>query len=240
MSSTTKSGAFILGIFLCAGLIGLGVVLGHAAITYKEYERTVTVKGLSEREYDADIVIWPIEYTEASNELTQLYANLDASAGKIRTFLEKNGIKPDEITTTPPSITDKSAQSYGGNNGAPFRYTALQNVTVYSSDIKTVQSVMQRMSELGKAGVVVTGNASYDARPEFMFTRLNEVKPGMIEEATKKAREVAQKFAEDSNSKLGKIKRAYQGTFSISPRDRNNPQIKNVRVVSTVEYYLSD
>ncbi len=61
-----------------------------------------------------------------------------------------------------------------------------------------------------------------------------------MEEATTKAREVAVKFAKDSNSKLGKIKRASQGQFTISPRDKNNPHIKKIRVVSTVEYYLSD
>jgi len=62
----------------------------------------------------------------------------------------------------------------------------------------------------------------------------------MVEEATTKAREVATKFAEDSQSKLGKIKRASQGQFSIAARDNNNPHIKKIRVVSTVEYYLSD
>jgi uncharacterized protein len=62
----------------------------------------------------------------------------------------------------------------------------------------------------------------------------------MVEEATTKAREVAEKFAKDSKSKLGKIKKASQGQFSINNRDKNNPHIKKIRVVSTVEYYLSD
>ncbi len=240
MSLSSKTSAFILGAFICVGLVGLGCVIGKAAIEYKEYERTVRVKGLSEKEFNADIVIRPIQFTEASNDLTQLYANLERSASKIRTFLEKKGVAPDEITATPPNIIDKSAQSYGGNAKAPFRYTATQIVTIYSKDIDKIQKVIKDISELGKAGILVTGEGSYDARTEYIFTRLNEVKPEMIEEATKKAREVAQKFAEDSQSKLGKIKRADQGTFSIRPRDKNNPHIKMVRVVSTVEYYLSD
>jgi hypothetical protein len=86
---------------------------------------------------------------------------------------------------------------------------------------------------------VLTGG-DYQSQTEYIFTRLNEVKPEMIEEATRNAREVAQKFAADSQSRLGKIRRASQGQFSISERDRNNPHIKQVRVVSTVEYYLSD
>ena len=66
------------------------------------------------------------------------------------------------------------------------------------------------------------------------------IKPAMIEEATRNAREVAEKFATDSKSRLGKIKTASQGQFSIDNRDSNTPHIKKIRVVSTVEYYLSD
>ena len=98
---------------------------------------------------------------------------------------------------------------------------------------------MSNLSQLGKQGIVFTGG-NHQSQTEYVFTRLNEIKPEMIEEATTKAREVALKFAEDSNSKLGKIKRASQGQFSINARDKNNPHIKRVRVVSTVEYYLSD
>ena len=88
-------------------------------------------------------------------------------------------------------------------------------------------------------GYGFTGDA-YQNPVEYLFSRLNEVKPEMIEEATRNAREVASKFAEDSNSRLGKIRQASQGQFSIEPRDTNNPHIKKVRVVSTVEYYLAD
>jgi hypothetical protein len=102
-----------------------------------------------------------------------------------------------------------------------------------------VRNAMKGLAELGKQGIVFSGG-NYESRTEYLFTRLNDIKPAMIEEATTKAREVAQKFAEDSGSRLGKIRRASQGQFSISDRDRNNPHIKKVRVVSTVEYYLSD
>jgi len=98
---------------------------------------------------------------------------------------------------------------------------------------------MNKLAALGKKGIAFTGD-SYENSTEYLFTRLNEIKPIMVEEATTKAREVAEKFAKDSNSKLGKIKKAGQGQFSINNRDKNNPHIKKIRVVSTVEYYLSD
>lgn len=239
MSANGRFNTLNLGVFVFLGLIGLGYLLGNAAIKVKEYERTVTAKGLSEREYDADIVIWPIQFTEASNDLADLYNNIEAATREIQSFLAGRGVEPADITFSSPLITDKSAQQYGDGRRAEFRYTALQTVTVYSKNVKGVRSLMGSLSELGKKGIVFTGG-NYQAQTEYIFTRLNEVKPEMIEEATKKAREVAEKFAADSRSRLGKIKRASQGQFSIKPRDKNTPHIKRVRVVSTVEYYLSD
>jgi hypothetical protein len=234
-----KTSALILGVFVFLGLAVLGYLLGDAAIRYKEFERTVTVKGLAEQEYPADIVIWPIQFTIAKNDLGELYDAIEVSSNMIRQYLEDNGIKPSEISLSTPVITDKSAQSYGNARQAEFRYTAVQVVTVYSSNIDQVHRVLSGLAQLGKQGIAFTGG-NYDTRPEYIFTRLNEIKPAMIEQATTRAREVALKFAKDSKSKLGKIKRASQGQFSIAARDKNNPHIKRVRVVSTVEYYLSD
>lgn len=235
----SSTSAFILGLFVCLGFLGLGYLLGSAALDFKQYDRSVTVKGLSERELNADIVIWPIQFTAAENDLEQLYSLIENNTGKIKTFLSANKINPKEITISPPAITDRFAQQYGDSSKSEFRYTAVQTVTVYSKNVKAVRSVMSSLSELGKQGIVLAGG-NYESRTEYIFTRLNEVKPDMIEEATRKAREVAEKFASDSSSTLGKIKTASQGQFTVSDRDKNNPHIKNVRVVSTVEYYLSD
>ena len=239
MSESGKINSLTLGVFVFLGLFSLGYLLSNAVIRYKEYERTVTVKGLSEREYTADIVIWPIVFTAADNNLENLYGTIDRNAKDIRMFLEKAGVSSSEITVASPSITDKSAQQYDNRSKADFRYAALQTVTVYSKNIDLVRKVMGRMSKLGKKGIVFS-RGNYQAQTEYIFTRLNEIKPEMIEEATKKAREVAEKFASDSQSTLGKIRKASQGQFSILARDKNNPHIKKIRVVSTVSYYLSD
>ena len=239
MQENRQSGAFVLGVFILLGMLGLGYLLGNAAIQFKEYERSVRVKGLSEREYLADIVIWPIQFAVASNNLDDLYDSIDKNSQTIISFLESKGLGSDEISNNLPAITDKSAQHYGNQARALFRYTGSQTITVYSDDIKKVRVLMTQLSDLGKEGIVFN-TENYQAPIEYLFTRLNEVKPEMIEEATRKAREVAEKFAADSQSSLGKIKRASQGQFSINARDNNNPHIKKVRVVSTVEYYLSD
>ncbi|MGB5569478.1 MAG: SIMPL domain-containing protein [Sedimenticolaceae bacterium] len=239
MQKSNRVSALILGVFFSIGLLSFGYMLGSTAIKYKEYERTVTVKGLSEREFEADIVIWPIQFTVASNNIEELYISIESNTLKIRGFLEMNGLDTSEISLSSPAITDKSAQQYGNNAKAEFRYSAQQTVNVYSTKIGAVREVMGKLAELGKTGIVFSAG-NYQSETEYLFTRLNEVKPEMIEEATRKAREVALKFAEDSESSLGKIRRASQGQFSINSRDKNNPHIKKVRVVSTVEYYLSD
>jgi len=239
MTANSKSSALILGFFVFLGLASLGYLVSSSAVKIKSLERTVTVKGLSEKDFEANIVIWPIQFSLASNNLNELYLSIDASTKKIGSFLEQNGIAKEEINISSPSITDKSAQQYGSQSNAPFRYTSLQTVTVYSKNIKAVRKVMSLLSTLGKQGIVFNSD-SYQNQTEYLFTQLNEVKPAMVEEATRKAREVAEKFAFDSQSTLGKIRNASQGQFSIRARDKNNPHIKKVRVVSTVTYYLSD
>ncbi|MBC8524871.1 MAG: SIMPL domain-containing protein, partial [Chlorobium phaeobacteroides] len=118
-------------------------------------------------------------------------------------------------------------------------YAGSSTVNVYTENIEKVRLARGELSDLGAKGVAISGE-NYQARSEYLYTQLNEVKPAMIEEATSNARAVAEKFAEDSGSRLGKIKRASQGQFSIMDRDSNTPYMKKVRVVSTLEYYLVD
>lgn len=239
MNALNSRGALVLGLSLVLGLGVLGYQLAGAAIAVKQYERSVTVKGLAQRDVIADIVLWPIEFAAAGNQLQELYELMEQHTQKITAFLIKSGVAPEEITYASPSITDRLAQQWGGNEKAEFRYTATQTVTLYSKNVEAVRAVMGQLSELGKQGIVFTGD-SYQSQTEYIYTSLNQIKPAMIEEATRNAREVGEKFAKDSASKLGKIKHASQGQFSVSSRDRSNPHIKKVRVVSTVEYYLSD
>lgn len=231
-------GSLILGVCIFAGLATMGYFLGSSAIKFREYERVVSVKGLSERELPADIAVWPIRFNSAGNDLTALYATMEGNAKQIADFLATAGFEAGEITVGAPAITDRFAQEWGGNGQVQFRYVASQTVTVYSGKIDQVRASQKKLGNLGKKGIAFGGGEFQQT--QYLFTKLNDVKPAMIEEATRKAREVAEKFAADSNSRLGKIKGANQGQFSVEDRDSNTPYIKRVRVVSTVDYYLSD
>ncbi len=231
--------SIILGSLIALGLFSLGYSLGGSIVKVKEFERSVHVKGLSQKEVKANVVIWPIAYLRASNDLSELYDSLDKDTQKIQSFLKEKSFLSDEITVKAPVITDKMAQGYGDNKNIKFRYSAVKVVTVYTDRIDLARESIIEIAKLGKTGVTFRNN-SYENEVEYIFSGLNKIKPEMIAESTKNARASAQKFAEDSQSSLGKIKKAYQGQFSISPRDKNTPYIKSVRVVSTIEYYLSD
>lgn len=228
-----------LGVCLIIGLGVLGYFFKMTATQYRAYERVVTVKGLSEREYPADTVIWPIQFTVASNDMSMMFDSIDRNTGLVRNFLVTKGIDESNISLSSPAVTDRQAQLYGSDQDVQYRYLANRTITVYSRKVDLVRAAINEIGALGKQGVLLNQDP-YANRVEYSFTQLNEVKPDMVEEATKNAREVAEKFAKDSQSSLGKIKRATQGQFSIYDRDNNTPHIKKIRVVSTVEYYLSD
>lgn len=231
-------GSVALGALIGAGLAVMGYLLGSSAIRFKEYERVVSVKGLAEREVPADVAVWPIRFAAANADLPALYSSMEADTKEIVAFLTASGFTPEEITVASPAVTDKLAQQYGNPERILLRYTAQQTITVYTKRVELVRGTANRLAELGRKGIAF-GGSDYQ-QTEYLFTKLNDVKPAMIEEATRKAREVAEKFANDSHSKLGKIRSANQGQFTIVDRDSNTPYIKNVRVVATVDYYLSD
>lgn len=239
MDKSRHGEAFIIGIALFLGLVVLGYFVSNSAISLKRSERTVTVKGLSEKEVPANIAIWPMKFNEAGNDLTNLFSTIEHKNSLIIDFLKTNGFADPEISVSAPFILDRHAQGYVDPNKIKFRYAATSTIAVYTSKVDLVRKTMKKLVDLGKKGIAFAGQ-DYNTKTEFLFTQLNQIKPAMIEEATKNARDVAEKFAKDSNSVLGKIKHARQGQFSISNRDSNTPYIKKVRVVSTVEYYLSD
>ena len=227
-----------LAVCLLTGLVILGAMIPVAVSKFRAYDRTVNVKGLSEMEVKADKVIWPIPFTVVGNDLNAVYSQIDRNTKEIMEFLTSGGISADEISVSLPTISDKYAQEYGSNDRA-YRYFSKNVVTVCTDKVDTVLALMPRQSELLKKGIIGSGN-SWENQVQFQFEGLNGIKPEMIEDATKNAREAAEKFAKDSDSRLGKIKTASQGTFTISDRDSNTPYIKKVRVVSSVTYYLKN
>lgn len=223
---------------LAVGLALLGVFVYNGINSLAKRDRVVSVRGLAEKEVQADRVIWPLTYKTVGDDLGSVYRDISSANKKIQTFLIKNGIKASDITNGAPQVNDLWTNEYRDNVNRQ-RYNATSVTTVSSSDVAKVRALMTRTGELLSQGIAIAPN-DYNYPIQFDFTSLNKIKPQMIEQATKNAREAAEKFAKDSESKLGKIKSAQQGLFSIEDRDSNTPYIKEVRVVTTVDYYLDN
>lgn len=223
-------------LIIAAALIIAGAMLPFSVAKFKSYDRTVDVRGLCEREVKADKVIWPLTYKVVGNELGDVLKDTDRYNNYILSFLKNGGIEDSEITVAAAQISDKFANEYG-NNDRVYRYLCTNVITVCTSNVDAVLSLRSRQDEILKQGIALSEN--WENRTEFKFEALNDIKPEMIAEATASAREAAQKFAKDSNSKLGKIKNASQGVFSIEDRDSNTPELKKVRVVTSITYYLN-
>ena len=226
-----------------AALIALGIVcLGwfvKAGIdNFANKDRKVNVKGLAEREVEADKVTWPIVSKELGNDLPELYDKIGVTQGKIKAFLLRHGIKEAELTVNAPQVLDLNAREYGERN-QPYRFIVTSVISVTSQQVSQVRGIIARQGDLLKEGVAIV-DGGYENPVTYDYVSFKEMKPKMMQEAIENAEKTAQQFAENSHSKLDKIVSADQGQFSIDNRDENTPWIKKVRVVTTVTYSLKD
>lgn len=223
---------------LAVGILLMGVCVYCGLKAFSAKDRYVSVRGLAEREVSADHVIWPITYKTTGNDLQQLYAQTNGTNKKISDFLIKNGIDKADIEVSAPQIVDLHAERYASSDVMQRdRYNVTSVITVSTAKVDKARALMSRTGELLQMGIAISAG-EYGSQVEYEFTGLNKIKPKMIEEATRNAREAANKFASDSESSLGKIKNATQGLFSIENRDQYTPYIKKVRVVTSIDYFL--
>lgn len=229
--------AAVLGLLLALGLAAGGFLLARGLFAARAADRFVTVKGLSEREVPADLALWPMVFTNTGDDLGALQEEVEQDAAAIRAFLARFGFDAGEMALSAPRVTDHLAQSYGGNQPAE-RYQVESTLTLRTGRIDEVRQAIQQSGDLVRAGVTLI--RSYEYNTQYLFTRLEAIKPEMIAEATRDARRAADEFASDSGSRVGGIRRAQQGYFSIEDRDPFSPEVKTVRVVTTVEYFLEE
>jgi hypothetical protein len=226
-------------VIVALGLTAIGIGINKGLKSVTDNRRTVSVRGLSEREVKADKVTWPIVFKLVGNDLQDLYTQINQTDDQIVKFLTDNGIASADISINAPDVIDQQANRYISNERIPYRYNITSVIVVTSSDVDKVNELIKRQVELFKYGIAISTD-EYSYQTQYEFTGLNDIKPEMIADATNKARQAAIKFAEDSQSKLGKIATASQGQFSITDRDQYTPYIKSVRVVTTIDYFLED
>jgi hypothetical protein len=231
------------GIF-ALGLTTSGYALGDGLRRYKLAEhRTVTVRGVSERNVTADLATWSIGFSHQGAELAPVQQSVDEQARAVRAFFRRSGFRPEEISDVDVSLSRQQPTNRYGEPAGPQVLTVSRSIQLRTRDVMKVRAAYARQAELLRDGIELSGsNVSYT------FTGLNEVKPEMIAEANRNARRSAEQFASDSGVSVGKMKTASQGYFSVGPRDGEDcddcgstggsSPFQKVRVVTTIDYDL--
>jgi uncharacterized protein len=236
---------------LALGLVVGGWILGSEIRDVRMADRYVSVRGLAERTVKSDLAIWHLPFVETGDDLQTTFSKSQQDQATVLSFLAQQGIPKSDITLGQPSVIDRAANQFNGENKRANRFIVQRQVTVRSENIDQVAAALQKTSELVAHGIVLGTGVSYgpgNAGASYFFTGLNAIKPAMITEATRNARLAAQRFAADSKSKVGTIRQASQGLFTISDADFTGGAggysrpgsgiMKKVRVVTTVQYYL--
>lgn len=235
---------------LAGALIGLGVasagyLAGEALIKSRLGYRVVTVKGLSEREVKANLGFWPIRFVTTGSTLEEARARLEASENSVKTFLKGNGFTDQDMQVQNIQVEDRMAGYNAQSTPEDSRFVLTEDLLVRSGDVDKLQNSARMIGDLLKSGVVFSADA-YNAGPSFVFTGVNDLKGEMLTEATKRAKEAADKFAAESGAHVGDIQSANQGIIEITPaieipNDRPEKQVnKKVRVVTTITYFLTE
>ena len=233
-----KQSRIIEACIVAAAVVIFGLLFKAGLDNFTNRDRKVTVKGLSEIEVPADQVTWSITTVETGNDLQQVYANSSAKIGKISKFLTDNGIAFSDISVGTPIVTDNEADRWSADR-IPFRFKIKTVLSVNSNEVDKVRGLISRQGELLQQGIAIINN-EYSEPVSYSYVSFQEMKPRMMEEAIANAQATAKQFAQNSGSRLGKIISADQGQFSINSKDENNPQIKKLRVVTTITYQLKN
>lgn len=219
------------GAIVLAALV-LGIFMVCTVKTLKSYDDTVKVRGLCEKEVPADRVVWRISYSEKSNDLAELRNTIRKNNDVIVALLREAGFTEDEIKVGNANYDDR----YNWSNNVSqitFRYQVNQTVTVFTKNLELVRKLQQTLET-----DLVNRNILANSYADYQYLGLNDIKPAMIAESLENARTAADEFAKNSHSRIGKMRTASQGYFEVEDLDENTPQVKKVRVVTTVEYYL--
>lgn len=230
---------------LAIGVAAAGLLAGESLVKSRLGFRVVTVKGLAEREVKADLGFWPIRFIANGGTLEQARTQLEQSETAVKTFLTANGFEASDYQTQNITVEDKFAGYNAQQTPEGYRFVLTEDMLVRSAAVDKLATASRSLGDLLRAGVIFSSD-SYNAGPSFIFTRINDLKGEMLTEATRRAREAAEKFATESGAKVGDIQSANQGIIEVNPavdipNDRPEKQIdKKVRVVTTITYFLTN
>lgn len=234
--SSSRLSLLICALLLALGVSAAGFFVGHGISERGSSRRVISVKGLSEREVAASVATWTISYAASGNDLGEINRKLADSTKAVMAFLKQAGFAEADMAVQPPSLQDTSMEEREKDvPPPPERYKAFQSILLRTAKVDLIKPALASASNLMVSGVLLSGKSD----PNYIYNELNDIKPGMIQEATKNARIAAEQFSRDSQTTLGKLRNASQGWFQVENRDAATPERKVVRVVVDVEYEIN-
>ena len=236
-SFVVRGAAVVVGSLLLAlGIYAGGFFIGQGIANWNSGRRIIAVKGLSEREVPASVAVWTVSYVATGNDLEAINRKLSDSTKAVVTFLKGAGFNEKDMAVQPPALHDASMEPREKDvPPPPERFRAEQSVLLRTAEVDLIKPALASASTLMVNGVLLTGGC----QPNYVYNQLNEIKPTMIQEATKNARIAAEQFSRDSQTRLGKLRNASQGWFQVENRDVATPERKMVRVVVDVDYEIN-
>ncbi len=228
---------------MALAVVAAGIAIGNGVQRFRLADRSVTVKGVAERPVRADIALWPMRIVASGMELAPTQEKLTTDERAVRKFFLAHGLDSAQVELLSLEVTDKRSNPYEGNpNSARFAVAA--TLVARTDHPERIRAASQDVGDLVATGVAISSGGGWGTGPTYLFTRLNDLKPAMLAEATASARDAAAEFAKRSGARVGGLRRASQGLFEILPRDQapgipETAQLDKVlRVVTTLEYEL--
>jgi hypothetical protein len=231
-----KLAVVVSSLLLAVGISVGGFFIGQGVSNRNSGRRIISVKGLSEKEVPASVAVWWVGYGATGNDLDAINRKLSDSTKAVLAFLKSAGFDEKDMAVQPPALHDASMEPRDKDTPPPpERFRADQSVLLRTTNVDLIKPTLAAASTLMVNGVLLTGGS----QPNYIYNQLNEIKPGMIQEATKNARIAADQFSRDSQTRLGKLRNASQGWFQVENRDVATPERKTVRVVVDVDYEVN-
>ena len=189
-------------LILATGIAFAGHSISNGLFYFKDFNRSIKVKGLSERKVKADLAIWSLDLSVTGESLKNIHHSFSQTQIDVTNFMKKLGFTESEMESSSIKVVDQEANQYGNKKVKKnSRFITSMTLTISSKRVDLVKSSGSRTIELLNKGIILKRDTQ-----SFLFTSLNNVKSSMLEEATKKAGEAAQAFATHSNLKRGELK----------------------------------
>ncbi len=240
MNNVNGSALVAAALLVGAGIATAGYFVGQTIYNSQVAINVAEVKGLAEKRVSADRAFWKIQYTVSGTraDMARLYEQSEADQKKIVALLIESGFESSELS---PGVIDTSSEEFRDENQklVEEKFQLIGSIDVETAKVRKVAEVRSKLNTLVAQGLAITNNP-----PAYHFTRLNEIKPEMVKEATTNARIAANEFAVNAGVKVGGIKDAQQGGFLIRDVGEEYGDTKNiekdVRVVTTITFYLTE